>query len=91
MGDTLNKVVTQVSMDDCQYMLWDKAQAIVLLSRTKVGSNIIFVGNSNDTVRALASLIKNTNQWMNYMEKILEMACLNTTPNETQMSIFTHQ
>ena len=25
------------------------------------------------------------------MEKILEMAFLNTTPNETQMSIFTHQ
>ncbi len=91
MGDTLNKVVTQVSMEDCQYMLWDKGQAIVLLSRTKLGSNIIFVGNRHDTVKALASLIRNTNQWMNYMEQILEMACLNSTSNESQISTFHHQ
>ena len=44
-----------------------KAQEIVLLSRTRLGSNIIFVGNKKDTVNDLSSLIRTTNQWMNYM------------------------
>ena len=34
MGDTLHKVATEVSLEDSHYMLWDKAQVIVLLSRT---------------------------------------------------------
>ena len=45
MGDTLHKIVTSVSTQDGEYQLWDKAQAIVLLSRTKFGKNIIFVGD----------------------------------------------
>ena len=53
MGDTLHKIVTTVSTQDCEYQLWDKAQAIVLLSRTRVGCNIIFVGDKNDTINAL--------------------------------------
>ena len=37
MGDTLNKIVTEISTEDNEYRLWDKAQAIVLLSRTRLG------------------------------------------------------
>ena len=51
MGDTLHMIVTTVSNQDCEYQLWDKAQEIVLLSRTNLGSNIIFVGDKNDTIK----------------------------------------
>ena len=67
MGDTLHKIVTEISLEQTEFRLWDKAQAIVLLSRTRFGSDIIFVGNKRDTMKALCSLIKKPNQWMNYM------------------------
>ena len=90
MGDTLHKIVTTVSNQDCEYQLWDKAQAIVLLSRTNLGSHIIFVGDNNDTIKALSLLIRNTNQWMNYMEHILEMASVNDMA-DSHISVFNHQ
>ena len=73
MGDTLNKIATEISDETNEFRLWEKYQAIVLLSRKKLGSNIIFVGNKNNTNNALSSLIKTTNQWMNYTEKVIEM------------------
>jgi len=91
MGDTLHKIVTEVSTEGNDFRLWDKAQAIVLLSSTRLGSNIIFVGNKNDTVNALSSLIRTTNQWMNYMENIIEMATVNGRSANSQISVFNHQ
>ena len=88
MGDTLHKIVTTVSNQDCEYQLWDKAQAIVFLSRTKCGANIIFFGDKNDTINALSLLIRNTNQWMNYMEKILQMGSVNGRTDNSQISVF---
>ena len=74
MGDTLDKIVTEISSDSGEYRLWDKAQAVVLLSRTKFGVDIFFVGDKNDTIHALTCLIKTTNQWMDYMENIIEIS-----------------
>ena len=54
MGNTLNIVVTEVSNVNNYFRLWDKSQAIVLLSRTSLGSNIIFVGNKQNTIDALS-------------------------------------
>ena len=42
MGDALNKV--EIQLTGSIYELWDKAQVIVALIRTKLGQNIIFVG-----------------------------------------------
>ena len=52
MGNTLSTIVTEISENDSNYKLWDKAQAIVLLSRTCVGSDIIFVGDKESTITA---------------------------------------
>ena len=59
MGDTLNSLVTEISNQNDDFRLWDKAQAIVLLSRTRIGSDIIFVGDKTQTINALYVLIKN--------------------------------
>ena len=77
MGDTLHKIVTEISSESNDFRLWDKAQAVVLLSRTRLGSDIIFVGDKNDTINVLFSLIRTSSQWTNYMEKVLEMGSVN--------------
>ena len=57
MGDTLSQVAIEISKNNSSFALWDCAQAIVTLSRTKLGKNIIFVGDENETVEALSDLI----------------------------------
>ena len=91
MGDTLPKIVTEISYEGNDFRLWDKAQAVVLLSRTKLGSDIIFVGDKTETIKALSSLIRTSNQWMNYMENILEIGSMNRESGNSKISIFNHQ
>ena len=89
MGDTLNKIVTEISPNSHQ--LWDKGQAVVLLSRTKLAEDIIFVGDKRDTVKALSLLIQIPNQWMNYMDNVMELASVNESADDLQVSVFHHQ
>ena len=91
MGDTLNKHVTEISSDCGEYRLWDKAQTVVLLSRTKHGKDIFFVGDKNDTINSLTSLIQTTNQWMDYMESIMEMATIDPVSETNDVCIFNHR
>ena len=77
MGDTLPKIATQISRDNRIFRLWDKAQIIVLLSRTKKAKDIIFVGSIESTIKAIIDLCQYSNQWTDYMELILEMASVN--------------
>ena len=53
MGDTISSIVTCVNDMDIEYNLWDKEQAIVLLSRTSFCKDITFVGDRNVTSRTL--------------------------------------
>ena len=43
MGDTLSKVAMQIV--GVSFELWDKGQVVVALSRTRLGKDVIFVGN----------------------------------------------
>ena len=82
MGDTLHKVATEVSLEHSHYMLWDKAQVIVLLSRTRTGKDLIFVGNKIATIKALCNLVKGTSQWADYMENVLHIISVNGERNK---------
>ena len=77
MGDTLPKIATQISNRHSHFKLWDKAQVIVLMSRTRHVKDIIFVGDKEITIKSLTILLKTSSQWTNYMEKILSMTCVN--------------
>ena len=90
MGDTLNKIVTEISTDGNDYCLWDKAQVVVLLRRTKLGVNIIFVGDKHQTINALSSIIKSNNQWTNYMERVIELASVNDITSLSTIPIHSH-
>ena len=56
MGYTLPKIATQISCTNSIWRLWDKAQIVVLLSRTKRAIHIIFVGSKDATVQAIIDL-----------------------------------
>ena len=60
MGDTLNKVAMQLT--GTMFELWDKAQIIVALTRTKLGKNIIFVGDKNETINSIIKLVQTRSQ-----------------------------
>lgn len=44
-----------------------------------------------ETIKALSSLIKTSNQWMNYMENILEIGSINRDSGNPQLPVFNHQ
>ena len=50
-------MATEISRNDSNFKLWDKGQMIVILSRTKLAKNKIFVGDKNDTLAALKDLL----------------------------------
>eukprot|EP00957_Ditylum_brightwellii_P161880 12324887-Ditylum_brightwellii.AAC.1 len=77
MGDTLNRVAMKIMRDDNNFRLWDKAQVIVALTRTKLACSLIFVGDKNDTLVALVLLIQQRSQWTDYMEPVLQLVTIN--------------
>ena len=77
MGDTLQFMATQISTNDRNFNLWDKGQLVVILSRTKVAKNSIFVGPVNDTLDALTQLLMKKTQWSDYIEKVLRLVTIN--------------
>lgn len=90
MGDTLIKVAIEISNMGV-YKLWDKAQVIVALSRTRVGKNTIFVGPKDVTVNALVELIQQQNQWTDYMENVLSLTTVDYLTDERESVIFQQQ
>ena len=82
MGATLIRAAMQISDCDSNLKWWDKAQVIVALSRTKIGINTIFVGNKNETIKALSRLIRQKNQYTDYMESILDLVTVNLTNDD---------
>ena len=71
MGDTISWVCTSVKDDDPRYGIWLKEQLVVLLSRTQYLSQIICVGTSMQTTRALRRIMQKKSQYMEYSNHIL--------------------
>jgi predicted GIY-YIG superfamily endonuclease len=75
LGCDFNKLATAVSASDPCYRLWEKEQVVVLLSRTFLGRHLIFVGNKNDTIEALTTLIQRRSQYSGYISHLLSVLC----------------
>ena len=87
MVDTLQKIAMEVSDQKDSFKLWDKAQVIVGCSRTKTGKDTIFVGDKRSTINALVSLIQQKNQWVDYMENVLNLISVNAQTYSTKQSL----
>ena len=69
MGDTLAAVATYISLNDRNYTLWGKVQLLVIISRTRLAKDTIFVGDKEAILDVLVALFQCRTQWTNYMEK----------------------
>ena len=85
MGDTLPYMATTISNNDPNFNLWDKGQLIVILSRTKVAKNSIFVGPKTETLNAFRQLLTTRTQWTDYIEEVLELITLNSESNDSDI------
>ena len=81
MSDRLIKVAMQLT--GSMYELWDKAQVIVALTQTKLGKNIIFVGNKEETIKSIVTLVQTQTQWT----EILNLVSVNDYNKDTNPSM----
>ena len=80
MGDTYNRMAILVRDTENIFSLWDRGQLIVILSRTRIMKNIIFVGTKNETIFGLEFLLNQRNQWCDYTEEVMKIT--NVKPNK---------
>ena len=91
-GDTLHKIATEVSHLNKNFKLWDKGQVVVLLSRTRKASDVIFVGNKSETIRCLVTLIQKKTHWSDYMEKVISLVSVGNNAVESRTrNIFSYE
>ena len=81
MGDTYNRMAISVSDFEKQYSLWDRGQLIVILSRTRLMKNTIFVGQKQETIRALKRLLTHRSQWSEYIDEVLDITTIHNESN----------
>jgi predicted GIY-YIG superfamily endonuclease len=66
MGQTFSSFITKVSDTEAMYRLWERAQVVVLLSRTCFAKDIWFVGEPNQTAETLWKVLQHTTQYTTY-------------------------
>ena len=72
MGQTLPCIVTKVdALENSIYHLWERAQVIVLLSRTRFAKQIFFVGDPRRTAETLLNVLKTFTQFTKYICELL--------------------
>ena len=69
------------------YKLWDKGQVVVLLSRTRLAKDIIFVDSKTETVKCLVNLIQTKTQWSDYMERVISIVKVNPANDDEVPSV----
>ena len=71
MGETLAGVITKVSSVESKYTLWEKEQIYVLVSRVKHLSHVTFVGDKEETLKTLKTILLIRTQWSTYVDHFL--------------------
>ena len=51
----------------------DCGQLIVILSRTRIMKNTIFVGPNNETIFGLKIMLTQRTQWCDYIEEVMKI------------------
>jgi predicted GIY-YIG superfamily endonuclease len=95
MGQTLASVVTRVYSEEGNlFSLWERAQVVVLLSRTRFAKDIIFMGDPKKTAKALTEVLLQCSQYLSYMcrllETLTETSTVNTDSSVTDPVIIEH-
>ena len=83
MGSTLDYLVTSLcdNNDNIDYGLWEAAQIVVLLSRTRYAKNLMFVGNREATINAILNALSKPHPHLTKINNLIERLCNeNQTP-----------
>jgi len=72
IGETCDRIATQISVASSAYTLWEKEQLIVLVSRVRSLDHITFVGTLNDTLLAIRKLLKQKSDLATWIDKRIE-------------------
>ena len=73
-GATLLALATSIEMHKKEKRLWEKAQWLVLVSRTNYLRHMIFVGDKQETLRMIRYILDRRSQFNEYMEHVLHVA-----------------
>jgi predicted GIY-YIG superfamily endonuclease len=73
IGLTIGKLATELSFQRKGYNLWERGQLVVLMSRTRRLSDIIFVGDKTENLECLRQAMNLRSQFDDYMEQILSV------------------
>jgi predicted GIY-YIG superfamily endonuclease len=74
MGSTVPKLVCQIGRGR-QETLWEAAQVIVLLSRTRHANDIFFIGQANEVADVLWGALLQRDQFTEYINYLLKSLC----------------
>jgi predicted GIY-YIG superfamily endonuclease len=74
MGCTVPTLVTQVGLSK-QMALWEAAQTVVTLSRTRLPSDMWFIGDPTETIDVLWQALLSTDQFSVYVTHLLDTLC----------------
>jgi predicted GIY-YIG superfamily endonuclease len=92
-GATFSKLVTAVTNlpgSDLNFTLWEAAQVIVLISRTRRCSDIYFVGDEHEVANRLVETLCETGRYLRHIQALTKRLCgeLDATPVLERPPIF---
>lgn len=70
-GQTLPRVATKLSMSDADFAIWERPMLLVLISRTRSLRDLIFVGDVEETRRALYDALGLPSPWARHIQERL--------------------
>jgi len=85
IGNTLMRCAIEFNPSSCP---WEKAQVVVMLSRTRRAGDTIIVGPKQAAIEHMFELLCISNQWTEYVETILRKLTVNSdaTDDDTDSS-----
>lgn len=72
IGHTMTKIATSLN---AKTGIWERAMVVVLISRVKKATDIIFVGSPRDNIEALKSGLRIRCQYDEYMNHVVDSLC----------------
>ena len=81
MGDTYSCMAISVSDTEKLFLLWYRGQFIVILSRTRIMKNTIFVDPRNEKNIQLKLLLNKINRQCGYMKELMKITNVKPSKN----------
>ena len=82
MGSTVNNLAVEVGTDP-KKSIWEAAMVVVILSRTRMGNGLYFIGEKNDVIDALWNALLREDHFKQYVTHVRGQLCGSKTSQGT--------